>query len=189
MPHQRRVLIVDDDPAMTRALARDLASDRYETIASQSPIEALQILKQTLPEVIIADFQMPGMSGTQLLTHARVVVPQSGRILISGSPSLEMAMDAINLGAVSRLFIKPFSPTVLALAVRGELDRIELLRLTDQLLVKAEGLADDLSVLRGGRQAPAAPDASQAATHSDEYMPHEIEDILRRLRHAMRAAP
>ncbi len=42
--------------------------------------------------------------------YARMVLPHGGRILITGSPTLQMAMDAINFGAVSRFFIKPFQP-------------------------------------------------------------------------------
>jgi DNA-binding NtrC family response regulator len=182
------VLIVDDDPAMTRSLARDLASPRYRITTTQSPDEALQILKLDRPEVVITDFHMPGLSGTQLLTHARALMPTGSRFLISGSPSLEMAMEAINLGAVTRLFIKPFSPTVLALAVGSELDRIELLRLTQRLLGRAEKMSNELSLLRAGGPAlvAATREPDEDATHAEDYSPHDIDEILRRLRNATR---
>ncbi len=185
------LLIVDDEPAMTRSLARDLASPGYRIATAQSTDEALRILKEVRPEVVITDYHMPGLSGTQLLTHARALVPNGSRILISGSPSLEMAMDAINLGAVSRVFFKPCSPTVLALAVQGEFDRIEVLRLTDRLLGKAENLADELSLLRAGRPAPgtAPRDPVKSAAHAEDYLPHEIDEILRRLRRATGGTP
>jgi hypothetical protein len=85
---------------------------------------------------------MPGMLGTQLLMHASTIIPHGGRILITGSPFLAMAMDAINLGAASRLFIKPFSPTLLLQAIRIEMDRIETA--ADRPSPRQEPRAEDL---------------------------------------------
>lgn len=48
---------------------------------------------------------------------------------LAGTPSLEMAMDAINLGAFLRLLIKPFDPMLLSLAIRGEVECLETARL------------------------------------------------------------
>ncbi len=162
-----RLLIVDDEPDIIRALRHEFVSQPYEIITAASADQAMPLVKLMEPEVIVTDFQMPGMSGTQLLMYARTLVPHGGRILITGSPSLTMAMEAINLGAVSRLFIKPFRPVMLALAIRSEMNRIETERLTDQLLAKAH------EKLTG------------SAAHADDYQQQDVPEILRRLRRAM----
>jgi DNA-binding NtrC family response regulator len=163
-----RLLIVDDDPNMIRVLRAELASQPYEIVTAPSANEAMPILRDLLPEVIVTDFNMPGMLGTQLLAHASAIFPVGGRILITGSPSLDMAVEAINLGAVSRLFIKPFNPTLLTEAIRAEMERIETARMTDQLLAQSH-----------------EPKAT-GAVHADDYRPYDRQEIFMRLRRALR---
>jgi DNA-binding NtrC family response regulator len=170
MGSQCRLLIVDDDPGMIRALKHELAGQPYEIVTASSADEALPMMEQLKPEVVVSDFQMPGMPGTRLLMHASTIIPHGGRILITGSPSLGMAMDAINLGAVSRLFIKPFSPALLIRAIGSEMARIETARLTDRLLAKCH------------------EPAATGAAHADDYRPHDAQEILRRLRRAADSA-
>lgn len=183
MGHPYRLLIVDDDQILRRALVRDLSSQPYEITAAATAEEAMPLLSSLHPEVIVTDFQMPGSSGTELLMHARSVLPHSGRILITGTPSLQVAMDAINVGAVSRLFIKPFPPALLSQAIREEMDRIETSRLTDRLLRKAKDQQAELDQLRA-HVAPglAAHRASEGGGRSDESRLHDTQEILRRLR-------
>ena len=163
-----RLLIVDDDPTMVRLLRQELADQPYEIFTASSGDEALPMVKKRPPEVLVTDFNMPGMLGTQLLAHTSILFPIGGRILITGSPSLDMAVEAINLGAVSRLFIKPFSPSLLIQAIRIEMDRIETSRLTEWLLAESHN------------------QVSTGAVHTEEYHPDDSREILRRLRRAAR---
>jgi FixJ family two-component response regulator len=90
-------------------------------------------------------------------------VPDVARILITGSPSLEVAVEAINLGAVTRIFIKPFQSMYLAMAIREAMERVELAQLAGQLLER----------MRRG------------AMPAEDYQPHDASVILRELRRAM----
>lgn len=105
------VLCVDDDPAVLRVAERVLRS-RFAVTTAPGPARALAIA-QKAPEpfaVVVADLQMPGLSGIGLLQCIRQLSPQTARVLLSGNAELRDAVDAVNTGEIYRFITKPYDP-------------------------------------------------------------------------------
>lgn len=105
------VLCVDDDPAVLRAAQRVLGS-RFAVSISLGPAQALA-MAQKAPEpfaVVVADLQMPGLSGIGLLQCIRQLSPLTVRVLLSGNADLRSAVDAVNTGEIYRFITKPYEP-------------------------------------------------------------------------------
>ncbi len=116
------VLLVDDEPLVTRALQRQLHAEPYQIIEAASAAAALEALADHDVHVVVSDEQMPGMSGSELLSAIRRDYPSVIRIVLSGQASLEAVVRAINDGEVYRYLMKPCSPVDLASTIRSALD-------------------------------------------------------------------
>lgn len=101
------ILVVDDDPAITRTLARSLR-DRFTVFTANSADAALAIIAREPIAVILTDQRMPEVSGVQLLERARDLRPESLGILISGYTDVSALVDALNLGNVRGFLPKPW---------------------------------------------------------------------------------
>ena len=128
MEHMEHVvLLVDDDPNVLHGLARALRMQPYQLYTATSGDEALLILKGREVDVIVADEQMPGMSGVDLLAWVANHYPEVMRLVLTGHPSIETAIRAINEGGVYQFFIKPCNPALVGVAIRKALEHKDLL--------------------------------------------------------------
>src|ERR1051326_6550915 len=84
MPFSRRILIVDDDPAVLMISASLLRDRGYEVKTAQDGFAALVELRSALPDILISDLRMPNMSGFELLSVVRRRFPQVTVIVMSG---------------------------------------------------------------------------------------------------------
>jgi len=111
---QRRLLVVDDDVAVRELVRATLESETYEIIEANDGEEALRMIRENLPQLVLLDIMMPGRSGTEVCrlvksdpeTSAVVVVMLTAK---SDPGEREAALAA---GADS-YFVKPFSPVAL----------------------------------------------------------------------------
>lgn len=104
---QARILIVDDDEKQLASMRRILHG-HFETITTADPVQALKIFELQGPfAVVISDFQMPLMNGVQLFARIFEIDPTAQRILITGRPDLQMAIDAVNHGKITAFLTKP----------------------------------------------------------------------------------
>jgi len=117
------VLLVDDDPRVLDGLTRVLHREPYRLLRAGSADEAAAILEREPVDVIVCDEQMPGMCGTEFLARVARNYPEVVRIVLTGEPSLEVALRAINEGRVARFFTKPCNEIDLALTIREALER------------------------------------------------------------------
>lgn len=101
-----RVLIVDDDEQVLRLHARVLSKDGFEVEAAANGEAAMAALRHTPFDVILSDIDMPGMSGIRLLEQVRSLDVDVPVVLITGAPSLETAVQALDRGAL-RYLSKP----------------------------------------------------------------------------------
>jgi PAS domain S-box-containing protein len=101
------LLIVDDEVAITRSLARSLRAD-FTVHTATSGDEALALLRSTPVAVILTDQRMPGMSGVELLEQARQIRPETIGLLLSGYSDSPALVAAINLG-VRGFIAKPWN--------------------------------------------------------------------------------
>lgn len=101
-----RILIVDDERGINEVLF-DLLSEDYDCVSASSAEEALGHLQNAEFELVISDITMPGMSGLDMLPHAKEIAPNTIVVMISGMQTVESAIGALRLGAFDYL-MKPF---------------------------------------------------------------------------------
>jgi EAL domain-containing protein (putative c-di-GMP-specific phosphodiesterase class I) len=103
----RRALVVDDEDALSRALSRVLRSAGYEVVVANDGMAAVGALaSEGAFDIILSDIQMPGMSGIELMRVVRAYDLDVPVILMTGSPTLETAIEAVSLGALQYM-VKP----------------------------------------------------------------------------------
>lgn len=105
--NQARILCVDDEPGVLRALKWVFEKDYDVTIAASSQ-EALEIIQQKDFEVVISDQRMPGIMGVELLEKMRLIKPKTIRILLTGYSDMGAMLDSINKGEIFRFIKKPW---------------------------------------------------------------------------------
>lgn len=114
----KRILVVDDEPGILASLRRLLRRDGYEILTANSAREGFDILGQQEVQVILSDQRMPEMSGTEFLSRARELYPETIRIVLSGYTDLESISDAINKGAIYKFLTKPWDDDLLRENIR-----------------------------------------------------------------------
>ena len=102
------LLIVDDEPAIVKALARIVRDDGYRVLTAFDADEALRIVSSEAVDVVLSDIDMPGMSGLELMVRLRRNHPAVVRLLLTGRATVAMAVGAINDGEVYRFMTKPW---------------------------------------------------------------------------------
>ena len=128
------VLLVDDDNNVLHGLARALHKQPYQLYTARSGEEAMFVLKAHAVDVIVADEQMPGMSGSDLLIWVAQTYPEIVRIILTGRATAETAIRAINEGAVYHFFNKPCNEVQLAVIIRKALEHKDLVDENRRLL-------------------------------------------------------
>lgn len=112
------VLLVDDDLSLLQSLMRNLRKEPYEFRTATSAEEALGILGRTSVDLVVCDWRMGGMTGTEFLTCVATDYPDTKRIMLTGHATLDMVLGAINNAGVHRFYTKPFDAEKLAQAIR-----------------------------------------------------------------------
>lgn len=116
-----KVLVVDDEPAITVALAKKLRREGYDCVTAGSAEEALSRLRVYLPDVVISDVRMPGMSGLELLKEVKKHDPDIKVILITAYAEIDFVVEALRHQADDYL-LKPFNLKELASSVARALE-------------------------------------------------------------------
>lgn len=121
LEHQPRkpvILTVDDDPAVSRAVARDLRrhyGDKHRIVRAESGPDALETLNELklrgeTVAVFVADYRMPQMSGIEFLEAAMDIYPMARRVLLTAYADTHAAIDAINVVDLDHYLLKPWDP-------------------------------------------------------------------------------
>lgn len=106
-PLKGRVLCVDDEPNILRALSWLLRRD-FQVVTSASAKEALGLLSQGDFDVVISDQRMPEMSGVEFLSQVKVMAPRAMRILLTGYSDMSAVLQSVNEAEVFRFVNKPW---------------------------------------------------------------------------------
>ncbi|UCG37202.1 MAG: response regulator, partial [Candidatus Bathyarchaeota archaeon] len=104
-----RILIVDDDTRIRETLSTILQQRGYKTDTAKTGHEALQKSRTRFFDMVLLDIKLPDMEGTNLLTTMHENLPKMVKIMITGYPSLDNAVEALNYGADAYI-IKPVKP-------------------------------------------------------------------------------
>src|SRR5437868_7282348 len=113
------VLVVDDDLDVLDSIQRTLEAAGFAVRTAMNGEEALGRLAESAAEVVVTDFEMPGMDGLALLRRVREISPYTQRILLSGKADPREIEDASVEGFVDRFIPKPFGVPQLRIAVRS----------------------------------------------------------------------
>ncbi len=117
-PRKPVMLTVDDDPAVSRAVARDLRrryGEDHRIVRAETGPEALETLKQLklrgeTVATLIADYRMPQMTGIEFLEQAMDLYPAARRVLLTAYADTHAAIDAINVVDLDHYLLKPWDP-------------------------------------------------------------------------------
>jgi EAL domain-containing protein (putative c-di-GMP-specific phosphodiesterase class I) len=101
-----KVLLVDDEPSLRRALGKLLANGGFDVTSASDGREAIALVDGGKFDVIVSDIRMPGMDGLSLLREIRARDLDVPVVFLTGSPSMETAMEAVEYGAF-RYLTKP----------------------------------------------------------------------------------
>ncbi len=112
------ILTVDDDPAVSRSVARDLRrryGDAHRIVRAESGAQALDALLELklrgdLVAVLVADYRMPQMTGIEFLEQAIELFPTARRVLLTAYADTSAAIDAINVVDLDYYLLKPWDP-------------------------------------------------------------------------------
>jgi thioredoxin reductase (NADPH) len=112
------IVTVDDDPGVSRAVARDLRrhyGEEHRIVRAESGGAALDALKELklrgdLVAVILADYRMPQMNGIEFLEQAMDIYPAARRVLLTAYADTDAAIDAINVVDLDHYLLKPWDP-------------------------------------------------------------------------------
>ncbi len=108
MKPSRTLLLVDDEANVISALKRLLRQDGYDILTALSAEQGLELLASHPIDVIVSDQRMPGMSGVEFLRRAKILHPETVRLVLSGYTDLQAVTDAINEGAIYKFLSKPW---------------------------------------------------------------------------------
>ena len=122
----KRLLVVDDEPNLLRAVAACLKTEGYEVNTARSGHEALMQLANSVPDLIISDIRMPGMDGYKLARQLRGS-PRTALVPIVFLTAKDETADRIEgfRAGVDAYLTKPFEPDELIAVVNAILNRVE----------------------------------------------------------------
>jgi two-component system, probable response regulator PhcQ len=139
------ILLVDDEAPIRKALKRVLKYEPYTVLETGDPNEAVGIVQEQNVHLVLSDHTMPGMLGIDLLRKIRLIRPDTIRIILTGNANLDMALQAINEGAIYRFLTKPWDNNELLLAIRLGLRQWEMEDENRRLLAQVKKQGDMLS--------------------------------------------
>ena len=122
---KENILIVDDNYDMLELLQRHLKSFNFHAYKASSVVEAIEVLKTTPIDLLITDLQMPEINGIELIKYTSEHFPFIPKLVITGFPSVDTALNAVKSGALDYL-IKPFTGEELKKAIQNCLKNNDL---------------------------------------------------------------
>jgi len=136
----KRLLVVDDEVNLLRAVEACLRAEGFEVITARSGAEALVSVAQSVPDLIVSDIRMPGMSGYELAQQLRAssrtaLVPV---VFLTAKGETGDRIEGFRSG-VDAYLTKPFEPDELIAVIRGILSRVERTHAEIARLVGAQG--------------------------------------------------
>ncbi len=124
MGENARILIVDDDENIRKVLVAILEDEGYTVESVGTARKAIEATKRRFYNVALIDIRLPDMDGTDLLLRIRDTIPRIRKIIITGYPTLQNAIDAVNRRADAYI-MKPFDVEKVLRTIREQLQKQE----------------------------------------------------------------
>lgn len=123
-----KILLVDDEPDMLKLLEMIIREKTpYETVATNNPLEAIELAKQDDVALIIADLKMPGMDGIELLDAIKRADKDAPVIIITAYGTVESAIETMQKGGFD-FITKPFKKEQILFTIDKALKFVRLQR-------------------------------------------------------------
>jgi PAS domain S-box-containing protein/diguanylate cyclase (GGDEF)-like protein len=132
-PHERAILVVDDEVNLGAAIKRTLRNKGYKVFVTGTTAHAFEMLATERIGVVLCDQRMPGMSGTEFLARVKQMYPGVIRMVLSGYADLQSVTDAVNRGAIFKFLTKPWEDEEFLGAVNDAFRELEGNRNTKRL--------------------------------------------------------
>jgi DNA-binding NtrC family response regulator len=104
---EKRIVVVDEEPMMVKAIKRLLRHEPFDFHGFRSPSRALQYMDRAAPQVVLSEMRMPEMEGVRFLEKVRKKWPDTIRMIMAGSYIPERVLQARQRGDVSAILLKP----------------------------------------------------------------------------------
>lgn len=122
MDEAARILIVDDDENIRKVLVAILEDEQYLVESVGTAREAIEKGKRKFFNLALIDIRLPDMEGIELLTKMKDTTPRMRKVIITGYPTLQNAVDAVNKGADAYI-VKPFDIEKVLKTIKQQLSR------------------------------------------------------------------
>lgn len=142
----KAILLVDDEVAILRALQRVFTRAGYRVYTCESGAAGLELLAEQPVSLVISDFRMPGMTGSEFLAQVKELYPQTLGVILSGYADREALLASLNSGAAWKFLEKPWDDAQLLKDVeaamverdrrKAEAQRTNLLLSSDEALIE-----------------------------------------------------
>lgn len=179
------VLVVDDEENIRFSLAGILEDEGYQIVLAENGTDALDLIREEVPDLVLLDIWMPGMDGIQTLERIRNLFSDLTVVMMSGHGTIETAVKATRMGAFD--FIeKPFSLDKVLITIANALSFKELrkeneaLRLSSLKEYELVGSSADVEMMRKQVQR-IAPASTPVLIHGEEGVGKEL--IARAIHH------
>jgi len=140
----RRVLCIDDSPALLAGIERQLRGRVDLTTALGAKAGLAAVAEKGPFAVVISDYMMPEMNGVEVLKEVARLSPDTVRLMLTGCSDLEVAVSALNEGGIWRFLSKPCSRTALENAIREALEHYRLVQSERELTAALNKVNNDL---------------------------------------------
>ena len=124
MSEKARILVVDDDESIRKAMTAVLEEEGYVVDTAQSGKEAVEKCSTSYYNLALIDIRLPDMEGTRLLNAMKQSTPPMVKIIVTGYPSLSNAIEAVNKGADAYL-LKPLVMNDVLKTIKEHLNKQE----------------------------------------------------------------
>lgn len=124
---QQKILVVDDEHLIRWSLEQNLKKQGYEVVTAASGEDALKLLKDDVPDLMLLDIQLPGIDGLAVLERVKEMEEEIIVIMVTAMGVLETAVKAMRMGAYDYIN-KPFNLDELAIVIKKALENSELKR-------------------------------------------------------------
>jgi DNA-binding NtrC family response regulator len=201
---ETRLLVVDDDPEIRALLSRRLRRSGYLVEEASDGKEALALVEQAMPDVVVTDMTMPNLDGLGLLQALREIDRELPVIVLTGQGSLDNVIQAMRNGALFDYLLKPLADMAqLDVAVQRALEIRDLLvraREADQVVAMRElamtacdRILNPLNAITLGMaslgRAESAPEARARAAEIVQKAIDTITRIVRQMQGVVRYTP
>lgn len=122
---KKKILIADDEKNMIWAMKNALKNENYDIITANDGLEAIELVKETLPNLVLLDLRMPKKNGMEVLKEIKSFDEGMSVIIITAHGSMESAVEAMKIGALDYIS-KPFDIEKIKIKIEKALDVVNM---------------------------------------------------------------